>query len=287
MTTDHSDTNKAMPPAESVECYRAIQVDVPENLENVRIVLFEPREPGNIGSVARALKGMGLSQLYLVNPVPFLDVKATWYMAHGATEIIKNCCVVEKLEEALEGVQFLVGTTHRRREPKVPSSVSAREAAQEIASVSQNQQVALLFGREDFGLSTTQISRCQLIASIPMATKNPSLNLAQAAQVFAYEIFLASTEDIPPAELQYADINEIEAFYDRITDLLQKIGVSPYNQDWQTFLKSLRRVFSRTRLETRDIATLDMVFSTTNRYVTRLKKQLDSQQSTGKVDRLS
>ena len=277
MTTDQNDTDETNPSPESIGRQRAIRVDVPTNLDNIRVILFEPREPGNIGSAARALKGMGLSQLYLVNPIPFLEAKPTWYMAHGATDVIENCCVVETLDDALEGVQFLVGTTHRRRDPRLPPSVSAREAAQEIASISQHQQVGLLFGREDFGLSTSQISRCQLIASVPMAAKNPSLNLAQAVQVFAYEVFLASAGEIPPAELEYADVNEIEAFYGRITTLLQRIGVTPYNHDWETFLKSLRRVFSRTRLEQRDINTLDMIFSTTLRYITRLNRRLEDQ----------
>ena len=277
MTKQHDDTNETTSSPEPIGRQRAIRVDVPTNLDNIRVILFEPREPGNIGSAARALKGMGLSQLYLVNPIPFLEAKPTWYMAHGATDIIENCCVVETLDDAVEGVQFLVGTTHRRRDPRLPPSVSAREAAQEIASISQHQRVGLLFGREDFGLSTSQISRCQLIASVPMAAKNPSLNLAQAVQVFAYEVFLASAGDIPPAELEYADVNEIEAFYGRITTLLQRIGVTPYNHDWETFLKSLRRVFSRTRLEQRDINTLDMIFSTTLRYITRLNRRLEDQ----------
>ena len=113
-----------------------------------------------------------------------------------------------------------------------------------------------------------------------MAAKNPSLNLAQAVQVFAYEVFLASAGDIPPPELEYANVNEIEAFYGRITTLLQRIGVTPYNHDWETFLKSLRRVFSRTQLEERDIATLDMIFSTTLRYITRLNRQLEDRSGT-------
>ena len=284
MTKQHDDIDETNHTPEPIGRQRAIRVDVPTNLDNIRVILFEPREPGNIGSAARALKGMGLSQLYLVNPIPFLEAKPTWYMAHGATDIIENCCVVETLDDALEGVQFLVGTTHRRRDPRLPPSVSAREAAQEIASISQRQQVALLFGREDFGLSTSQISRCQLIASVPMAAKNPSLNLAQAVQVFAYEVFLASAGDIPPAELEYADVNEIEAFYGRITTLLQRIGVTPYNHDWETFLKSLRRVFSRTRLEQRDIATLDMIFSTTLRYITRLNRRLEDQSENPSVE---
>ena len=280
MTKQQNDMDETTTTPEPIGRQRAIRVDVPTNLDNIRVILFEPREPGNIGSAARALKGMGLSQLYLVNPIPFLEAKPTWYMAHGATDVIENCCVVETLDDALEGVQFLVGTTHRRRDPRLPPSVSAREAAQEIASISQNQRVGLLFGREDFGLSTSQISRCQLIASVPMAAKNPSLNLAQAVQVFAYEVFLASAGDIPPAELEYANANEIEAFYGRITALLQRIGVTPYNHDWETFLKSLRRVFSRTRLEQRDIATLDMIFSTTLRYITRLNRRIESQSDT-------
>ncbi len=284
MTKQQNDVDETTSSIEPVGRQRAIRVDVPTNLDNIRVILFEPREPGNIGSAARALKGMGLSQLYLVNPIPFLEAKPTWYMAHGATEVIENCCVVETLEDALEGVQFLIGTTHRRRDPRLPPSVSAREAAQEISVISQRQQVGLLFGREDFGLSTSQISSCQLIASVPMAAKNPSLNLAQAVQVFAYEVFLASAGDIPPAELAYADVNQIEAFYGRITTLLQRIGVTPYNHDWETFLKSLRRVFSRTRLEQRDIATLDMIFSTTLRYITRLNRRLTDQSDTPSVE---
>lgn len=280
MTKQRNDVDETTSSIEPIGRQRAIRVDVPTNLDNIRVILFEPREPGNIGSAARALKGMGLSQLYLVNPIPFLEAKPTWYMAHGATDVIENCCVVETLEAALEEVQFLVGTTHRRRDPRLPPSVSVREAAREISVISQRQQVGLLFGREDFGLSTSQISRCQLIASVPMAAKNPSLNLAQAVQVFAYEVFLASAGDIPPVELEYADVNEIEAFYGRITTLLQRIGVTPYNHDWETFLKSLRRVFSRTRLEQRDIATLDMIFSTTLRYITRLNRRIESQSDT-------
>jgi TrmH family RNA methyltransferase len=274
MSTENCKNEGTAQDDDSAAQYRAIGVDVPKNLDNVRVILFEPRVPGNIGSAARAIKGMGLSQLYLVNPVEFREAKPTWYMAHGAQEIIENCQVFDTLEEALEGVHLLVGTSHRKREAKLPPPVSAREAAQEIASVSQEQQVALLFGREDFGLSTNQMSQCQLMASIPMATKNPSLNLAQAVQVFAYELFLASVGDIPEAELEYAEVNSIEAFYERMTNLLERIKVTPYNQDWRTFLKSIRRVFSRTRLEERDIATLDMVFSTTNRYLDRLEQEL-------------
>lgn len=275
MTNSCDMETQTTPTDETLDGFRAIQVDVPDNLKEIRVVLFEPREPGNIGAVARAMKGMGLSQLYLVNPVPFRDAKPTWYMAHGATDVIENCQVVDVLEEALEGIQYLVGTTHRKRGERLAPCVPVRTVAQKIAAISQNQKVAVLFGREDFGLSSHQISMCQLTASVPMATKNPSLNLAQAVQIFAYEIFLASVTEIPTEEYEYAAVNEIEAFYGRVTNLLKTVGVTPYNHDWETYLRSLRRVFSRTRLETRDIATLDMIFSTTNRYIDRLEKKLE------------
>ena len=106
-------------PAES---FRALQVDVPKNLANIRVILFEPREPGNIGSVARVVKGMGLSKLYLVNPVPFQNEDAAWKMAHGAKEVLQNSVVVPDLKDALVGIKYLVGTTHRRqRSPFAPA----------------------------------------------------------------------------------------------------------------------------------------------------------------------
>lgn len=266
---------KSIQPTES---FRAIPVAVPENLVNIRVILFEPREPGNIGSVARVVKGMGLSQLYLVNPVQFQHVDEAWYMAHGAKDVLENCQVVPKLIDALEGIQYLVGTTHRRRDVRLPPPVSARDAAEKIASISQDKPVALLFGREDFGLSTDQVSLCQLTASVPMATKNPSLNLAQAVQIFAYEVFVASLDDNPLDEIEYAEVNALEEFYGRVTRLLDKVGMTPYNQEWETYLKSLRRVFSRAPLEERDIATLDIIFSTTYRHIVRLEEKLSMKQ---------
>ena len=243
MTNNRDIKTQTTPTDETLNGFRAIQVDVPGNLKGIRVILFEPREPGNIGSAARAMKGMGLSQLYLVNPVPFREAKATWYMAHGATDVIENCQVVNVLEEALDGIQYLVGTTHRKRGERLAPCVPVRKVAQQIAAVSQNQKVAVLFGREDFGLSTHQISMCQLTASVPMATKNPSLNLAQAVQIVAYEIFLASITEMPAEECEYPEISQIEAFYGRITNLLKTVGVTPYNHDWETYLRSLRRVF--------------------------------------------
>lgn len=254
----------------SVQKNRALQVDVPSNLDNIRIILVEPQIPGNIGSTARVMKGMGLSQLVLVNPVSWRNSEDAWRLACSSTDILGNSKVVSTLEEALEGVHYLVGTTHRRRADILPEAVTPREAAQQIATVSQDKIVGLLFGREDKGLTTENLSLCQLYASIPMARKNPSLNLSHAVMVFAYEIFMASLTEIPRVEADLAEISEIERFYQRVAKLMARVDFIPYNNDWNTLFYALRRVFGRMSLEKRDLNTLYLIFAEIDRYITRV-----------------
>ena len=171
---------------------------------------------------------MGLSQLYLVNPVPFRDVDAAWYMAHGAKDILENCHVVPELKDALEGIQYLVGTTHRRRDVRLPQPAPAREAAETIATISQDKSVALLFGREDFGLSTDQISPLPVDCECADGDKEPVLKFwHRQSKSFAYEVFIASLNEYPPSEIDYAEVNVLEEFYERVTRLLDKVGVIP------------------------------------------------------------
>ncbi|HIE30537.1 TPA: RNA methyltransferase [Candidatus Poribacteria bacterium] len=253
----------------SVQKTRALQVDMPSNLDNIRIILVEPQIPGNIGSTARVMKGMGLSQLVLVNPAPWRDAPDSWRMACSSTDILGNSSVVSTLEEALEGVHYLVGTTHRKRADILPQAITPRETGEKIAAVSQNKVVGLLFGREDKGLTTENLSLCQIYSSIPMARKNPSLNLSHAVMVFAYEILMASLTEIPPERLDLAEISEIERFYQRVAKLMARVGFAPYNDDWNTLLYALRRVFGRVSLEKRDLNTLYLIFAEIDRYITR------------------
>lgn len=251
------------------ELTRAIPVEVPENLQRIQIILVEPSHPGNIGAVARAMKGMGLSRLTLVQPREWRSREEAWSMAKASRDILENCREVNSLEEALEGVQFLVGTTHRRRLEKLPDPIPAREAMIQVASASQRLQVGILFGPERFGLSSDHLSRCQIIASVPMATKNPSLNLAQAVQIFAYELFMASLAPIEPPSWDLVEINELERFYERIQRLLERVEFVPFNQDWTTFQYALRRTFGRMRLERRDLAMLYQIFAEIETYLRR------------------
>jgi TrmH family RNA methyltransferase len=191
-------------------------------------------------------------------------------MAHGATDLLQSARVVASLAEATEGLQLLVGTSHRARCRGLPAFVTARAAASTIASVSQTHRVGILFGREDRGLTNDELGRCQLIASVPCARHHPSLNLSQAVMLFCYEIFQASVADnIPRVEFDLADVHDIEALHRHVMESLQRVGFRPYHDDPESFIRSLRRVFARAQLEKRDVQTLHRIFAQFDDYVRR------------------
>ena len=233
---------------------RALRVEVPPNLSNIRFALMETLEPGNIGSAARAMKGMGISDLRLINPPPGWNESAeARKFAMNSKDVLYSAQTAESLEEAIGDAHFVVGTTHRRRSRRMAEPASAREAAVEIARASQSHQAAVLFGREDFGLCNEDLARCDLIASIPMATKSPSLNLAQAAQIFAYEIFMASVGKIEPFQREPAPHRDVQAAVRCIEEMLRAVEFRPMNGDWGAVTLALKRVMARASLETRDL----------------------------------
>jgi TrmH family RNA methyltransferase len=261
--------NSQRPPQDD----RALRPPAPACLANVRVVLVEPQTPGNVGAVARALKTMGLSQLVLVNPAPFREAEETWYMAHGAAEIVEAAQVVDTLPEALTDVQYVVGTTHRRRAGILQEPRPAREAAVEIAARTRTQTVALVFGREDHGLSQWELGLCQLYASIPAATRWPALNLAQAVQVMAYEIFLASLEALPRKPTRPAAWSDAEALCQRLLRLMMRMGFVPKRNDPEVFARALRRVFGRAGLEKQDLATLHQIGNVMEDYLEATERE--------------
>jgi tRNA/rRNA methyltransferase len=152
-------------------------------LKNIRIVLCAPVHPGNIGAAARAMKTMGLAQLYLVTPERFPDAEAEW-RASRAHDVLSRAIVCASLDEALAGVGFAVACSARSRELAV-REVTAREAAAEAVSVARTQPAACVFGNETYGLTTAEVNRCQMLATIPADPRYSSLNLAAAVQVIA------------------------------------------------------------------------------------------------------
>ena len=157
-------------------------------LEKIAIVLVEPREPGNIGAAARAMANMGLSRLVLVRPPDHLVADA-FRMALAARPILESAAVADDLAQALAGFGFVAGTTRRRGAGR-RGRVTPRQLAAELPAVAAANDIAILFGREDSGLTNEELQYCQRLVTIPSSEGFGSLNLAQSVLAIAYEIFL-------------------------------------------------------------------------------------------------
>jgi len=163
-------------------------------LDQVRIILVEPTHPGNIGSVARAMKTMGLHRLILVNPKKFPHYEAT-KLAAGAESVLDTAQLVSSLDEAIDDCDLVVGTSVRDREVKWPT-VNPRDLANKIKErVTQakpaQSNAAILFGRESSGLTNQELDRCDIQVRIDANPNYSSLNLASAVQILAYELRVA------------------------------------------------------------------------------------------------
>jgi TrmH family RNA methyltransferase len=249
---------------------RAIRADASERLANIRTVLISPMQPGNIGSSARALKGMGLRDLWLVNAPPhWQESSEARKFAMNSKDVLFSAWETDSLEDALQDAHLIVGTTHRRRVRRMSQPISARDAAKEIMRVAQSHKVALVFGREDKGISNEDLARCDIVASVPMATKNPSLNLAQAVQIFAYEVYTADIGAVAPVGYDLADRRHVRATIERIEGVLRLTDFRPMNDKWEVIRTALERFFGRAVLEKRDLDVLMKVCHDVDGYIRR------------------
>jgi TrmH family RNA methyltransferase len=229
------------------------------NLVNVSVILVEPATAGNVGSTARAMKTMGLSDLVVVNGVKFKGTVQAAMMGHGAHDVLDSARELPTWDEAIAGIHWLVGTTHRKRRAQYPQMMAAREAAVKIASLSEKHRVGLVFGREETGLTDAELRKCHDIASVAQSAEHPSLNLAQAVMIFSYEIFLASLGDVPRQRYNLATVHEVESMLQHLSTSLAKVGFRPHQGNPDTFLRALRRVISRAPLEKRDVNVLHRI----------------------------
>ncbi len=244
-------------------------VEKKAKLDNIGIVLVEPQVPGNVGAAARAIKNMGLSRLVLVNPWFFNHPQAR-YMAHGGEDILDNAVVVDNLSEAVADSVLVVGTTRRKRH-NTPF-INPEQAVEEILASSHLGPVSILFGREDKGLTNEELRCCQLMITIPSANAHPSLNLSQAVMVIACEIFSAVFTDTGQS-LDLAPSEELEYMYDHLKKSLTTLGLKQWNNG-DNYLKSLRRVFSRTKMERRDVTTIHKLCGEIDKYAIRVKAEM-------------
>ena len=221
-------------------------------LDNIRIVLSHTSHAGNIGATARAMKTMGLKSLYLVKPRSFPDKKAD-IRAVSARDLLNQARICSSLDIALQDTVLAAALTSRSRE--LPhETFDARAGARVLLEQAQHHPVALVFGGETSGLTTTEVSQCQLKIYIPANPDYASLNLASAVQVMAYELRMAlpNMEPCKQSQDKPATLNEIELFYQHLEKVMVQIDfLNP--QQPKKLMQRIRRLFSRTQLEKEEI----------------------------------
>jgi len=252
----------------------------------VRVVLMRTTHPGNIGAVSRAMKNMGLNQLYLVNGADEGSQEAR-RRAAGAENILESAKVITSIDEALEGVHVVIGASARNRKMVWPL-INPRDCASLItdkvlgSGSASPVKVALLFGQEASGLSNEELQRCHYHVNIPAVADFSSLNLAMAVQLVCYEIRMAmlldksedgphqltssilssddSGWDEPPAAVE-----ELEGFFAHLEETLIKIGF--HNPDNPRLLMTrLRRLYQRAHMDKMEVNILRGILSAAQKH---------------------
>lgn len=240
------------------------------SLDNISIVLVEASHPGNIGAAARAMKNMGLTRLVLVAPQRFPHEEAIW-RAVSAADVLDQARVVPDIDSALAGARLVVGASARQR--RIPWPVlDARRAAADIAATAAVGEVAVLFGREDNGLSNDELMRCNLHLAIPTSAAYSSLNLAMAVQVVCYELHMLRAAGELPAQADArwdappATDADMQRFYTHLEETLVQIGFLDPAAPRQ-LMPRLRRLYGRLRLDEMELNILRGILTETQKRI--------------------
>ncbi|MEQ9451927.1 MAG: RNA methyltransferase [Pseudomonadales bacterium] len=218
-------------------------------MREVRIVLVEPSHPGNIGGAARAMKTMGQTDLVIVKPRRYPDPQADWRAA-SALDVLDAARVVDTIAEATAGCAWVIGTSTRLRRIPWPV-VSPREMSRELENIQGS--VAILFGREDSGLTNDELRACNYHLQIPANPDYPSLNLAMAVQVVCYELFQSAAEQPQAAwDRRWATHDEVDGMLTHLQQALTDSGFIDADNPGQTMTR-LRRIFKRIQLDETEV----------------------------------
>jgi TrmH family RNA methyltransferase len=230
-------------------------------LDRTVVVLDEPQDLVNIALTVRAMKNMGLDRLRVVRPAEYDAYRITG-IAHDTEDVVERIEVYDTLAEGLEDVQFVLGATARRRSSRQSWS-TPEEAAAHI--VGRSDRVALLFGREDRGLSNEKLDLCHGLVSIPTNPRHTSMNLGHAAVIVFYELRKAveRAEGAEPRDLSYkrrrqspiATHEELEAFFTIWETAMHDIGLF-HGIDPLPKMRSFRSLFQRADLDRREVGLL-------------------------------
>ncbi|MEW6380680.1 MAG: RNA methyltransferase [bacterium] len=227
--------------------------------ENIAFVLVSPKNSGNVGAVARALKNMGFRDLRLVNPRPVNWLDAI-QMACGAEDLIEQARVEASLEGALSDITWVVGTTARRR--RYAKTVSSpQDIARTVVSLSQENRIAFLFGSEKYGLTTQEMSFCHQAVTIPTQEDFCSLNLSQAVMVVAWELFKVFQEgchhrsNTQPHQPRMASQDDLQGFFLHLEQVLTEIGFIT-EENSRHMMLSLKEMIRRKAVTGREVRIL-------------------------------
>lgn len=191
----------------------------------IHFILVEPAVPQNVGASARAMNTMGFQSMRLVNPCDHLSKKARM-LAHGSNHILESAQVYSSLAAAAEGLDLLIGTTANTSRTGKQDYYSSTELAQILSAKEGSlQQVGLIFGREESGLTNEELQLCDIASSIPLAVSYPSINLGQAVMLYAYSLSSLRLSPEPEAKQEVVPEASYGALKEKASLLLQHTGL--------------------------------------------------------------
>lgn len=249
-------------------------------LDNVSIILVEPKNAGNIGSAVRAMKNMGFSDLRLVNPVDYRDVPEQRKLGYRSQEIVKNSREYPTLKDAVGDISIVFLTTTRKGKWK-KDFLSLEDSAELISRQAVKEKIAIVFGREDSGVTIDESQLANFCINIPAAVKYPSLNLAQAVMVTVHAVYSQITKgDVIPPFSKMAGKKAFGRLHENIYDLMGSIQF--VEEERGLFYRSLKRALNRTRWTNADIAVFDRVCKQMRWYIEDSPELKEKDGSSGK-----
>lgn len=187
----------------------------------IHFILVEPAVPENVGAAARAIKTMGFSSLRLVNTQAHLDEKAGW-LAHASNDILKNANTYSTLQEATHDIDWIIGTSAKKRRVNEDYYPSNKINELILAKAGSIKNLAIVFGREESGLTNKELKLCDIVTSVPMKTVYPSLNLGQSVMIYAYTLSMLNF-DVKKAD-QKIEQSELNTLKTKTKNILSDIG---------------------------------------------------------------
>ncbi len=226
---------------------------------NISIVLVEPQSSGNVGSVARAMKNTGLTNLVLINPCDYRN-NESYSFACKADDVLLGARRAATLDEYLSEGGVVVGTTRRPGRLRYPA-LTLTEAVPKILELAVENRVSILFGREDRGLENAEVSLCDMLVEIPTHADYPSLNLSHAVFIVCHHLFMSSGNE--RCGIKAAPRIEIEKMYAHMEETLRGLGYGDKGGEYllTAILRGFKKLFGRTALMQKEVNMLRGIFT--------------------------